>query len=141
MKRESDITATLIRLLKESDTENELKVETEREVTEDGYRADLAIETDDKVFIVEVKSGFGSVGELGPEVIPSGLAIKEAVRARFRKPAEVIFVSPGGASEYVIKGLEATSGSLLYGADEDSLSKLSKHITITAKASKARPMK
>ncbi len=136
MRPESEVVAVLLALvsnaLAQSGLSDSLDVETEKEVTEDGYRADLAIELDDKVIVVELKSGFGSTGELGPEIIPSGLAIKEAVRAKSGKEAEVIFLSPGGAPEYVRKGLQDSSGSPVYGADSKGLSELVRHIESAA---------
>lgn len=133
MKPESELVAkvssVLTGVLGQSGLSGEVQIENDREVTEDGYRADLAIETEDKVLVFDVKSGSGAKGERGPEIIPSGLAIRNAVARKHGKDAFVVFVSRGGAAEYVKKGLSTTSGSTVYGTDRASLSALRQYVS------------
>ena len=139
MRREAKLVPTISRLIREElvklGSPEGIEVEVGKQVTKDGYTADLSVETEDKVVVFEIKSGFGAKGELGPEIIPSGQAIKHAVASKYGKEARVVFVSPGGAPKYVKKGLYVTSGSPAYGTDPKGLLALRKYVAGSLKGS------
>jgi len=145
MRREAKLVPTVSRLIHEElvklGNPEGIEIAVGKQVTEDGYTADLSLETEDKVVVFEIKSGFGARGELGPEIIPSGQAIKHAVSRKYGKEARVVFVSPGGAPKYVRKGLKVTSGSPAYGTDPKSLLALRKYVAGSLKGSRMRKIK